>query len=256
MTLTDHEVEKEYRYSNETATLEYFIIDGPAVADQVEPGDEELRMYFEENASTYTVPEKRQARYVFINTTDVSEQIEVSEDELRDYYNRGITEYQIDPSVTAQHILFRTQEATLEEVAAIRQTAMEVLERARAGEDFAELAREFSEDSSANFGGDLGAFGPGQMVPAFESTSSRSTRNRTPGRCPSTTSAPASNPPFASIAPRRSPPSARRPWRSRWSRATTSTRSPENMERRCRTPSSWRAATCSTGSPTPRRSRP
>jgi peptidyl-prolyl cis-trans isomerase D len=168
MTLTDHEVEKEYRYSNETATLEYFIIDGPAVADQVEPGDEELRMYFEENASTYTVPEKRQARYVFINTTDVSEQIEVSEDELRDYYNRGITEYQIDPSVTAQHLLFRTQEATLEEVAAIRQTAMEVLERARAGEDFAELAREFSEDSSANFGGDLGAFGPGQMVPAFE----------------------------------------------------------------------------------------
>lgn len=50
-----------------------------------------------------------------------------------------------------------------------REKAEGVLKRARAGEDFGKLAEEFSSDPGSKIkGGDLGWFGPGQMVPEFE----------------------------------------------------------------------------------------
>jgi peptidyl-prolyl cis-trans isomerase D len=50
-----------------------------------------------------------------------------------------------------------------------RTRAEDVLRRARAGEDFAQLARTYSDEpGAATSGGDLGEFGPGQMVPPFE----------------------------------------------------------------------------------------
>ena len=69
------------------------------------------------------------------------------------------------PQVKGRHILFLVQEGT-EEVT--MQKAQAVLDRIKNGEDFAELAKEFGADGTAEVGGDLGWIDKGVTVPAFE----------------------------------------------------------------------------------------
>lgn len=74
---------------------------------------------------------------------------------------------QMTQQTRVRHILVKPSEIRSDEQA--RELAQSLRERAAAGEDFARLAREFSEDiGSALEGGDLGWTNPGQMVPEFE----------------------------------------------------------------------------------------
>jgi peptidylprolyl isomerase/peptidyl-prolyl cis-trans isomerase D len=73
-----------------------------------------------------------------------------------------------DPAVRARHILFRAADGDTEARAAARQEANDVRRRILAGEDFADMAREFGDDGTSARGGDLGWFGPGRMVAEFE----------------------------------------------------------------------------------------
>lgn len=74
---------------------------------------------------------------------------------------------QIIPQTSVRHILIQPSEITTSQQA--QELAATLKKRALSGEDFAELAREYSKDiGSAQEGGDLGWASPGQMVPAFE----------------------------------------------------------------------------------------
>ena len=66
----------------------------------------------------------------------------------------------------ARHILLRTGKDLSETAASSR--LLSYRQRIQAGTDFADLARQFSQDGSAAAGGDLGWASPGQFVPEFE----------------------------------------------------------------------------------------
>ena len=95
---------------------------------------------------------------------------QATDQEAQDFYNSHPAVFDSGERVKASHILVRVPEgATGPGKEALRKKAEGLLQRVRAKEDFAALARESSEDpGSARNGGDLGAFGRGQMVPPFE----------------------------------------------------------------------------------------
>jgi peptidyl-prolyl cis-trans isomerase D len=166
--VTDKEIEEEYKRRNEKAKIDFFVIDAAKLEDKVTVSEQDQKDYYEKNKAKYNVPEKRKAKYVFFESLKLRPEIKVSDDELRSYYDQHKDEYTLPERVKAQHILFKTQGKSPEEIAKIREKATGVLERAKKGEDFSALAKQFSEDSSASSGGDLGDFGRGQMVPEFE----------------------------------------------------------------------------------------
>lgn len=80
-----------------------------------------------------------------------TEDVEVTDEEIQKYYDQASQE------LNARHILVEDEA-----------TANEIIEKLNAGEDFAELAKEFSTDpGSGQQGGDLGWFTVGTMVPEF-----------------------------------------------------------------------------------------
>jgi peptidyl-prolyl cis-trans isomerase C len=88
--------------------------------------------------------------------------------EAREFYQKSPDKFQQPEAVRASHILFPAQGADAAAKKRARAQAESVLKQAKAGTDFAQLAREHSKDGSAAQGGDLGFFPRGQMVPPFE----------------------------------------------------------------------------------------
>jgi peptidyl-prolyl cis-trans isomerase SurA len=100
---------------------------------------------------------------------EVRSKVRVEAREIEEYYQSHFTQYGDTLQFRVRHILFRASangnHGTLD---AARKNAQMVWEKIQAGEDFATLARRYSQDPSAGNGGDLGLLTKGEMLPAFE----------------------------------------------------------------------------------------
>jgi peptidyl-prolyl cis-trans isomerase C len=101
--------------------------------------------------------------------SEIAPKIAVGARDVAAFYEQNPAEFQIPGQVRARHILISaSRDADASTRQAARDQAAGLLKRARAGEDFAALAKEFSQDAgSAVSGGDLGFFKPGDMVGPF-----------------------------------------------------------------------------------------
>jgi peptidyl-prolyl cis-trans isomerase C len=89
--------------------------------------------------------------------------------DAQDFYAKNPDKFKQGETVRASHILVEAKEGVDEATRKVARAKIDgILKRAKAGEDFAALAKENSADGSAGQGGDLGFFPRGQMVPAFD----------------------------------------------------------------------------------------
>jgi len=168
VTVSDTEIAQEYIRRNEKISIEYAVFKPADLAATINPSDAELQAYFAKNIGRYQVPEKRSASYALLDLNQLKQQTKVTDDELKAYYQQHIDEYKVQNRVHVEHILFKTVGKTDAEVAEIQKKAEDVLKKAKSGSNFEELAKQYSEDTSKDKGGDIGWIGEGQTVAAFQ----------------------------------------------------------------------------------------
>jgi peptidyl-prolyl cis-trans isomerase D len=166
MTITDTDVEAEYRRRNEKVKVDLVLFNADTYKSGITPSEAEIASYFERNKAKYRVPEKRRVRYLHIDAATLRDRVTVTEQDARKRYTESIAQYQQPEQMRASHILLKTEG---KDEAAVRKQAEAVLAKLKAGADFAALARQHSEDEASNTkGGDLDFFGRNAMVKEFE----------------------------------------------------------------------------------------
>lgn len=167
LSITDDEVDKEYRSRNEKVKVQLVTLSTSAFTAGLTATDAEAATYFEANKNEFRIGEKKKIKFTVIDVQKMREAVVVSPQDVERNYNQNIQQYTTPEQVRASHILLKTEG---KDEAAVRAQAEQVLAQARAaGADFAALATKYSEDEASKAkGGDLDFFGRGRMVPEFE----------------------------------------------------------------------------------------
>ena len=166
ITVTDEDLQREHVLRNEKIHVSAISFRADDFREGIEATDEDVAALYEQNATDYTVPEKRKLRFVLIDVPALKESVTPGDADVRSYYDYNIDRYTAETALRASHILLRTEG---KDPAEVQTQAEAIVAEARGGADFAELARQFSEDDGTKeVGGDLGSIARGQMVPEFE----------------------------------------------------------------------------------------
>ena len=100
---------------------------------------------------------------------EIKSKIVIKEEDVRKNYQDNLAKFTDPAEIKVQQIFFGIpQLATEAQVAPIRQEALAILEKARGGEDFAELAGKYSQGPEAREGGVLGFFKHNELRPELE----------------------------------------------------------------------------------------
>ena len=157
-----------FHHTRDRVNLAYVQIDPQDFKNQVKVDEEAVRDYFDKHRENYRLADKRNILYVRFVPQDYLAEVEVTDQEIEEFYQLHQDDYLEPKKVHARHILFRISEnAKTAEIQEILDRAKKVLDLARKGDNFAELTRKYSDDSTASKGGDLGYFKSGDMVKPF-----------------------------------------------------------------------------------------
>jgi peptidyl-prolyl cis-trans isomerase D len=163
LVIPEDDIRREYLRSEQEAQVRFALLKKEDYRKRVLPTEADLKAYFEANKAKYAIDEERRARYLLIAIPGLASTIEVTDKEVEDQWAKEARRETVD----ASHILFKVEDPSKD--AEVRARAEDVLKRVKAGGDFAELAKKYSQDEgSAQQGGNLGPFPRGQMVKEFE----------------------------------------------------------------------------------------
>ncbi|HRP35485.1 MAG TPA: SurA N-terminal domain-containing protein [Gammaproteobacteria bacterium] len=167
--VTEDELERRVALQRELREIEWIAVPLARFAEEVEVSDADVEARYQATPERWMTPESVDIAYIDLQLDSLAGDVQVSEDDLRAFYETEMTReperYAGRERRKAAHILVRPGD----DAAAAEARVRALRERIVAGEDFAAVATEASEDpGSARMGGELGWVERGMMVPAFE----------------------------------------------------------------------------------------
>lgn len=164
--ITPAEIDLLARIDRQTRDFSYLIIKANELAADIVISDAEVQAYYEENLADYMSEESLKIEYLELKQADFASNIDVDDAEIEQLYQQETDALAAQQERRAAHILI-TEEARSRNES--EQLIIELQNKINAGEDFAELAKRYSEDpGSAENGGDLGFVEKGAFVAEFE----------------------------------------------------------------------------------------
>lgn len=174
--LSTDEVRHEFNRFGEKLTLAYIGFPYANFAAGINPTDQQVAKFYQDNRDSFREPDRAKIIFVRYDPGVLAGNLKPSPQDIQENYERNLKAVFSHPEqVHARHILIEVPaDASGQQQAAAKSKAEDLLQKLRAGADFAKLAKEYSDDTAnRDRGGDLGFFSRGEMVKQFEDVAFR-----------------------------------------------------------------------------------
>ena len=169
--VTPVEIEAAYRKKNEKIKIEHVKLTSDKYRSEAQPSVPDMQTYFKANAAQFQVPEKRNLAVLIADQSRLEQTLNPSEADLQRVYNQNQEQFRVPEQVKVRHILLKTEGKPASDDAKIKAQAEDLLKQVRAGANFADLVKKYSEDTGSVSNGGEYTVNRGQMVPEFEKAS-------------------------------------------------------------------------------------
>jgi peptidyl-prolyl cis-trans isomerase D len=168
--VSDAELQEFFRMAKEEVDVSYVAVSPEKFLARENPADDAVARYYQENEAEFRLPDRARVNYLIFRPHDYLNRVKLTPTAVENYLKEHQDEYSRPLVIRAQQILLTLPpKATDAERQQAAQKAQALMGQARAGEDFAALARAHSQDAaSRDKGGDLGPVRRGQNAAPWD----------------------------------------------------------------------------------------
>lgn len=166
--VSDSEAKSWYNWQKEQVDIN-FIRFSPDKIEGITPTEEEIKTFYDKYKNKYKTDAKVKVRFLKFASDAYASKVELTPEEISAYYHDNPEMFSTPKTVEARHILIKLNPSASDEIVEeARKKAQDIHKKAtKINQDFAELAKKYSEGPSKSNGGYLGAFKKDAMVKPF-----------------------------------------------------------------------------------------
>jgi peptidyl-prolyl cis-trans isomerase D len=155
LVIDEDTLKEKFKKEKDNAELEYILLKPDRIKDKIEGTDIEITNYYQENKEDFKSPERRGGLAIVLKFDDYKKEISIDDKELFDSFKSRKSQYMEPEKIKVSRILLKYDEQNREEI----YKKADELQKELTRENFAQKAREFSQDDKAKEGGDYGYYG-------------------------------------------------------------------------------------------------